>query len=550
MIRKKVHSPILFFLVLLIVCSCRKEAIGNADDYNALRLKAYNTYSKMQFDSAYFYYSKIKESLSDSTDLRRTYALYCMADIQQLLGDYYGCEETVTEALANEKDSIYKPYLYNILAVAHDKQKNLDQAISYYKKSIRISRDDTLKAVTKNNIGVVFLERKEYQKAIQILQPLLSNPFLKNDKKKNEIARVMDNLGYAQFKINHPDAYSNLLSSWKIRDSISDKVGMIASNMHLAEYFLDKNKDQAQKYGIQALESAKNANSPDDELEALLHLTEINGLADADHYFRAYSKLNDSLEISRSGTENKYFKYKYDSTTTLKNLEIQKGQKLVFLMLFVFSLLLGTLLYFLIRNRNRNKLKTIVYDTETHISKRLHDELANDVYHTMTFAETQDLQDAVKKEALIENLDKIYSRTRNISKENSGIQTGEGFEDGLKEMLMSYSGENVNVIIKPDPAIQWSRVAADKKIAAHRVLQELMVNMKKHSHAAHVMIAFEQRGNDIAISYTDNGVGCQLPSKTKNGLHNAENRMEAIQGKLTFESEPGKGFRAKIIFPK
>jgi hypothetical protein len=67
------------------------------------------------------------------------------------------------------------------------------------------------------------------------------------------------------------------------------------------------------------------------------------------------------------------------------------------------------------RSKNKKKLKPPTIQSAN--SKKLHDELANDVYQTMAFVEMQDLSYSYNKETLLDNLDTIYSRTRNISKE-------------------------------------------------------------------------------------------------------------------------------------
>ena len=545
---QKVYSPIFYFLLVLLITACTKTSNDKTDNYTLMSGKANSAIAIMQLDSAYFYYNLAKESCADKTNLRYTYALYQIANIQQLVGDYYGSEETVTEALTNHQDTIYKSYLYNILAIAYDKQKNFDGAMRYYKKVFETSKDNTLKAVSQNNIGVIHLEKKEYKNAIQKLKPLLSNRFLKTE--KIELARVLDNLGYAQFKLNLPEAYSNLSRSLQLRDSLQDAIGLMPSNIHLSEYFKEVDKKQAQKYATDALRATKKVSNPDDELEALNWLIQISDPAPAKQYAIDFIQLSDSLSQSRSHAKNQFAKIKFDATKALQESEKQKSQKQIYFILFLFTIATATLLFVLIRSRNKNKLKSITYTTETRISKKLHDELANDVYNTMTFAETQDLQNPDKRETLLDNLDKIYSRTRNISKENSTINTDEQFETNLKEMLSSFISKDRNVIIKNDTSIQWSKVASEKKIAIYRVLQELLVNMKKHSQSTLVVIGFELKGNTIEINYTDNGIGCSEKVNLKNGLQNAENRIHTIKGKITFESETGKGFKSKIVFPQ
>lgn len=215
-------------------------------------------------------------------------------------------------------------------------------------------------------------------------------------------------------------------------------------------------------------------------------------------------------------------------------------------------LLLGTIGYLInyYRNKNRQERLEASYNTEIRISKELHDELANDVFNAMTFAETQDLQDPIKKETLIDNLDKIYVRTRDFSRENSNVETGESFEQNLKQMLSSYKSDSTEVIIKNGSPIDWSTVQTEKKIALQRVLQELMVNMKKYSQASFVIIGFDCDQKNLKIDYSDNGVGFSEKLVLKNGLQNAENRIQAVNGILTFDSQINKGFKAKIVVPK
>ena len=126
----------------------------------------------------------------------------------------------------------------------------------------------------------------------------------------------------------------------------------------------------------------------------------------------------------------------------------------------------------------------------------------------------------------------------------------ESFEQNLKQMLNSYKSSNTEVIIKNGNPIDWSTVETEKKIAIHRVLQELMVNMKKYSEASFVVIGFDVEQNSLKINYSDNGIGFKEKLILKNGLQNAENRIHAINGILTFDSQTNEGFKAKILVSK
>lgn len=544
----KVHLPFLYLILLLFSVSCIRQADSDLVSFETLKTKGDHAfYQKVRMDSSYYYYNLARESLKGSKDGNQTYVLLQMATIQQHIGDFFGSEETVTEALSHTKDTIYKPYLYNMLAVSYDKQKKIDDALVYFKKAQATFKNDTAKAIIQNNIALIYREKKQYHKAIALLEPLLQNKYL--TPKKEEMARVIDNLGYTQFKSGNASGYANLSRSLKLRDSLQDILGSMASNFHLAEYFKDSDKTKSYHFATTALRLSKEIDSPDDELTSLKWLIESSDDADVKKYVPDYIRISDSLNLARNSAKNQFAKIKFDSTTALKNLEIEKANKALYLFLFIVAVGSAVLLFFGIRNRNRIKLKSITYQTETRIAKTIHDELANDVFQAMSFAETQDLNDSNKKEALLESLDNIYTRTRNISQHNSEIPTGPDFGAALTDLLNSFNSEKVNVMIN-NKGIDWYTLSKESKITLYRVLQELMVNMKKHSQGSVAIIGLQDFGKTIEVKYSDNGQGAKLTSISKKGLQNVENRIRESKGTIIFDQETKRGFRVTITFPK
>jgi len=176
--------------------------------------------------------------------------------------------------------------------------------------------------------------------------------------------------------------------------------------------------------------------------------------------------------------------------------------------------------------------------------------LANDVYQAMTYAETQDLHTTDKKEHLLEHLDHIYTRTRNISQQNSEIPVDGRYKDALLDLINSFSSEKVNVMVTNSQDIEWSTLRNTTKIALYRVLQELLVNMKKHSQSTVVVLRFAATKTHLEVNYADNGLGTTSALISKKGLQNVENRITDIKGTITFDSATGKGFKVAIRLPK
>ena len=194
----------------------------------------------------------------------------------------------------------------------------------------------------------------------------------------------------------------------------------------------------------------------------------------------------------------------------------------------------------MVRQRSKREKIKQIYLTESRISKRIHDEIANDIYNVMSILEP------VAPVAVVDRLEKIYLRTRDISRENSEIDTGENYLPGLLSLLGSTTPVNTRLIIKGEETINWNKLKAEKKIVLYRVLQELMVNMKKHSGATLVALVFTAEKNKIRVSYSDNGRGTKSSLLERgNGIKNLHNRLKTVNGNIIFDTE-GKGLKAEI----
>jgi signal transduction histidine kinase len=320
----------------------------------------------------------------------------------------------------------------------------------------------------------------------------------------------------------------------------------------------------AKKYALKSYEEATKMGVTEERLHALEILATTSHGKESSDYLKAYFKLNDSITAVKQKNKNQFAKIRYDFSTQMeqnqklktqeaeKNLKLATSENQILLLLILGVISIGSAIFRLnyLKQKSKKEILQEGYNTETRISKQLHDELANDVYHAMTFAETQNLVDENNKETLLNNLDLIYKRTRNISKENSAINTGVNFELYLKEMMVNFSSNKVNVLINGIDSIPFSIMESDKKIIIYRVLQELLVNMKKHSRCSIVLISFKKIDHKIQIDYSDNGTGMATDEIIlKNGLHNVENRIESIKGKINFDTTSGKGFKVNFSLP-
>jgi signal transduction histidine kinase len=570
------RSPFFYFIIALFLFSCEEEKTIN-NNLESIRKEALNlrnkgieSYEKQKFTTSFYQFNKSKqlyETLKDSANIG--YILIRIAAIQQTNGDYYGSKETVTEALSYvKKNSVYTASINNLLGVADKELSLYDDAIFYYKKSAKDYNNPLDKQAPFNNIATVYIHQNKYNKAIILLDSLvkaLSSKEIKEKAQPSDKSILIDNLGYAYFK-NGMDEKGFLLmnEALKIRNDFKDTYGSIESHLHLADYYAKKDIQKSNINALAAYNIATKLNSVDERLEALQILISNDHSAQNNQYVQRYFALNDSIIKVRNNFKNKFAKIKYDAKKEKDEnakLRLEKAENLlslqkatylriVFVIVFVFLVILIVILIRYYKNKNRAIEFKTSYNTETRIAKKIHDELANDVFNVIAFTESQPLSTESTKENLLQKLDDIYGRVRGISRENNKIETGTNFIKSLKDMLSTYNTSERNIMITNVETIHWEGIDEIKKITISRVLQELMVNMKKHSEANLVVIKFETDPKSILINYTDNGKGCEKTEMVKNGLQNMENRIQAVKGTINFDTEPDKGFKAKIIMPK
>ncbi|MDI5887112.1 tetratricopeptide repeat-containing sensor histidine kinase [Flavobacterium yafengii] len=571
MILKKLR-PIVYFLSLfffLILHSCEKKTLNNS-------IKKHNTaeidrlvdlgdkyFEESEYDSSYYYFNKAKLACDEKKDVPKIiYSISNLATIQQNQGDYSGSETTAMEAipfLEKTTNPQYKWNIYTVIGINYLYAYDYENALYYYYKALNLKTDELRKSSIKNNIALTYMEMGNYKRAIQILYQLTFKKEVLND--TESFSRIVDNLGYSYFKVGNSKALNYLNQSLKIKKQKKDDWGLISSYYHLSEFYKKSNVNLGNNYARLAYEKATKLNSVDSRLECLKLLIQNSSANKSKEYSLKYLHINDSITKVRQKAKNQFAKIKYDSkkekdeNLKLKaqktlQLEHQKKRNLVLYTVVGIITLISIFITNLLLARNKREKIKASYTTEIRIAKKLHDELANDVYHTMAFAETQDLSTTHNKEILISNLDTIYSRTRNISRENNAMETGPLFISDLKEMMSGFNTQEVNVITNGMDSINWMAIDSNKKIIIYRVIQELLVNMKKHSQCSLVVLTFKKIGDKLQIDYTDNGVGATIEQlNSKNGLQNVENRIQAIKGLINFDTKSNKGFKVQFIIP-
>lgn len=528
---------------------------------------AYFFKRKNEYDSAYYYYNTSKnffQKIKDSSSTGR--CLMNMGLIQKNQNDFFGSKETLVEALKYlnpNKDGKHIASCYNILGTNHRKLGNLEDAIHYYSEASNLTNSDKEKLRYNNNLAAALMDSKEYQNAEILLNDILADSVLK--KKSSQYARVFDNLTYAQWRYGKKIKAKDFLIPLRIRKQNNDRRGQIASYTHLGEYYSKTNPKRAEAYFDSVIQLSKTLKIPRAEKDALKFLMKLKpknvNLRDR------YVLLQDSLYAQELKVKTQFAKYKYDDKlkqesilrlekeNAEKELEAsqQRNQKILYLggLLFITSVL-GLSLYGFRQRTKRLKQKSkaekleAVHETEAGLSQKLHDDHGGKLNQVMLL-----IQRGADKEVILNKIEEIYNNTRDFSRDLNSIDTGPNFWKSLKATLEYTKPTEVNMILNGGKELNWLLVGHQTKTILFKVLQELVINMARHSSASQTVILFKDQKKELFVYYEDDGVGASKESLLrKNGLRNTEKRIQAIGGSITFDSEEGKGFRAEIRTPK
>ncbi|WP_147448354.1 tetratricopeptide repeat-containing sensor histidine kinase [Dokdonia sinensis] len=506
--------------------------------------------SSQDLIEGYRYYKNVKEESKQEQDTTAlVYALNMITISQMGIGAYYDAESSAVEALetmdnyngdpatikANRKSA------YANLSIIYNNLEKRQEAIGRFKDALAFAENAKDSSNLYNNIGASYAQKKDYANANTHFKLAYERITTTTDTLSKAI--VLDNWGATQAKLNNPDGFNNLKIALRLKKRIKAQSYLYSSYKHLSEYYKDLGEEEISRMYADSGLTVAEKYSAQYRQDALYNKLSLN----SDPDLTAYLKLNDSIAIAKLLNENKYASAKYNLNIEKEEKErallqsaVAKSKTRTYQFIVILIIIAATSLLIILIIRHRKKQIEQVYITETRISKRVHDEVANDIYRIMVKLQTSPTEVGY----LMDDLDRIYNKTRDISRENNMINVAGDFRQLLNDLFLSYKSPTLNIITKYDGQLQWDEVSDLKKMTIYRVLQELITNTKKHSQAGIALIDFSKTGKKIAILYKDNGEGGML--KSKNGLQNVETRIEALNGTITFNSEANKGFTALI----
>jgi tetratricopeptide (TPR) repeat protein len=512
--------------------------------------KAYSFLSKNS-DSAFYYFNR---SAANSLDKQQIASAYqSMAFMQSNAGDTYGAQESLTLSLKSldEHDPKNRDYLarsYNGLGMSYADLNQYDQALTYYKLALPFADDPQLRSNILNNQGNVYKDLKSYPSALAHYATAIQNA----NKKGAGYASILTNQSITKWLADrHYNPVPGLLRSLTIRLRQNDVGGENSSYAHLAEYYQDSAPDSAIYYAQKMLIAARRLLNGDDELYALRKLIVLMPPTQSIAYFKRYQEIEDSLTTKRNAAKNQFAVIRYNvaeakaENLALQNENTKKRYQLIAALGFAGLMGIGTVWWYRKRKQGiQLQAENKINESKFKLSQKVHDRVANGVYRIMS--EVEHSTD-IDKTYLLDQLDSMYEVSRNIAHDET--EPGGDFTERVSTLLNAFKKPAIKLAVTGNEPNLWKAVSIPAREQLELVLQELMVNMSKHSGATQALIGFSLEKDQLKIEYRDNGIGLDHQHKKGKGLQNTVSRMKALKGSINFESSLEKGLGIEILVP-
>ncbi|AIJ48774.1 histidine kinase [Comamonas testosteroni TK102] len=201
-------------------------------------------------------------------------------------------------------------------------------------------------------------------------------------------------------------------------------------------------------------------------------------------------------------------------------------------------------------------LQQVREDERAHLARELHDELGSlltaaklDVARLKSKIDTSAPEVSERVTHLIETLNsgialkrRIIEDLRPSSLSNLGLTTA-------LEILTREFGDRSNIEV--ECSLEQVDLPESTQLTVYRVVQESLTNIGKYARASHVIVTVHNYPTYVAVQIQDDGQGFEPASMRPNshGLAGMKHRVEAVGGRLTVASQPGKGTTISAVIP-
>jgi len=577
-----------------VVTDSLKKCLADARDdstrwYYTLQLSA--AYHRVHFDTSKMYG---EQSLALSGDFGKG---SCKAQTLNTLGATHWAKGDHETALKYyfEALNISEPGGFKLLAsttlgnigLVYSDRNDAPRALEYLQKSLVLKRSlrDTLGIVrTMNNLGRTFLNNAEqpdsalvyFNACLPLFDALPGQIFGKGI--------ILNNIGTIFLnKKDYSRAREYFNQSLQIREKLGDKGGQSVVLGNLGELAFEEGIfAQAIDFYERSLAFARATGSDSDQADIWEKLSKAyaaqNNFPKAYEYLQKYAFWQDTLhrrerERSIADMEVKYQTEKKEAE--IRDLENQQRIQKILTYSALGGILALLVVLWLSRRtyRQRRLLQQATIDRleserkvvalnahlegqqleRLRIAEDLHDDFGSGL------SKISLLSEVAKKKTSLTELDKIAATAKELLLKMSEIVWALNHHNDTLPSLAAYirryavgffedSGVRCHFNI---PDLPEAPLSGETRRNIFLVVKESLHNILKHAGATKVQIDFLLKNNNLEIKICDDGQGFDEAALVKagNGLLNMKKRMKATGGSFDVESTPQKGVTVRLGLP-
>ncbi|MES9963462.1 MAG: histidine kinase [Candidatus Sedimenticola sp. 20ELBAFRAG] len=203
-----------------------------------------------------------------------------------------------------------------------------------------------------------------------------------------------------------------------------------------------------------------------------------------------------------------------------------------------------------------------IIQERTALAHELHDSLAQTLaslrFQVRMLEETQELENVGPKsrselDRIRNALDEAHNELRELLNNFRAPVDQRGLAPALEKLAQRFRQET-GIPIFFQKSCRQINLGASEEMQILRIVQESLVNVRKHAQAHTVRVLLTCQGdNEYTVLIEDDGVGFENASPSGNpgehiGLSIMEERAHRLGASIRIESEPGEGTRVELIY--
>lgn len=548
-----------------VLDSLRNE-LQNHPEKDTLRVKLLvNTAWNMTYDTPNEAFPYVTEALEISKELQwkkgTGFALRQEGTLHYSMANYVKAMESYLEALTVSEalDPVFTASLHNNLGNIYAELKQYNKAIASYEDYLTLSKKassiiNEINGLT--NLGLIYTETDEIDKGIQYIEEAFA--LAKKENFEFYISSIINNLGLAyKRKKDYPKSLEYYNEARVLAHNQQNQHVEAATLNNIAEVnILMKDYEQAEKNSLEALKLAKSSNALDWESDALESLSVVyKAKGDYEKALNAFQKhivLRDSVinEEKKSELTRKEMQFQLEKQQTIAADELKREQliKKGLAIGGLFILLTAIIGYFLYKKRRDAIEQKKTADFKSKVSetelKALRSQMNphfifNALNSISNYMETHDVDTANEYLAMFSKL----MRSILENSEKKWIPLAEELE--LMTLYMQLESlrleHKLNYSIAIDPTIDTEDTLVPPLITQPFIENSIWHGISKKGSEGTITIQVQKDSKKLLISIEDDGLGrtenlIESTQKQSMGITITKTRLDIINSLQNLKS--------------